>query len=273
MLPARNPETQRHPTIAELGEDLLRISSFRRWLSIIAPFVWSIAFFVFSAWDRWPFAVICLMILSFVTYGSISHDLVHRNLGLPRRINDLLLVLIELLTLRSGTAYRLAHLHHHGHYPAEEDIEGAAAKMSPIGALLEGIRFQAKLYVWAWKKYPHSHRKLGTEGCLILFAYVISIVVLPWTPAPFVYALLMTMGAWIIPFITSYIPHNPYAEDTIHQTRAFRGMALRLLAFDHLYHLEHHLYPAVPHHNWPKLARRLDPFLHATGVHPIKLWF
>jgi beta-carotene hydroxylase len=269
----RASATEQRPTITDLGEDLLRISPFRRWVSVLSPFGWSTAFFVFALWDRWIPAMACLVALSFVTYGSVSHDLVHRNLGLPKRTNDLFLVLIELLALRSGTAYRLAHLHHHGHYPADDDVEGAAAKMGPIGALLEGIRFQAKLYRWAWRQYPRSRRKLGFEGILILLAYVASLLALPRTPIPLVYAVLMTMGAWIIPFITSYIPHNPDAEDSVHQTRAFRGKALSILAFEHLYHLEHHLYPSVPHHNWPKLARRLDPFLHAAGIRPIKLWF
>ena len=26
-----------------------------------------------------------------------------------------------------------------------------------------------------------------------------------------------------------------------------------------VFHLEHHLYPAVPHQNWARLAKRLDP--------------
>ncbi|RLS36280.1 MAG: hypothetical protein DWH78_08970 [Planctomycetota bacterium] len=42
----------------------------------------------------------------------------------------------------------------------------------------------------------------------------------------------------------------------------------RLLAADHLYHLEHHLYPAVPHHNWRTLAVRLDPFFMRMGMCP-----
>jgi beta-carotene hydroxylase len=33
------------------------------------------------------------------------------------------------------------------------------------------------------------------------------------------------------------------------------------------------LYPMVPHHHWPALARRLDPYLDAAGVVPVKLWF
>jgi beta-carotene hydroxylase len=48
----------------------------------------------------------------------------------------------------------------------------------------------------------------------------------------------------------------------------FRGWFVRLIAFDHLYHLEHHLYPAVPHHHWKHLAQRLDPHLARAGVRP-----
>ena len=41
----------------------------------------------------------------------------------------------------------------------------------------------------------------------------------------------------------------------------------------HLYHLEHHLFPAVPHTNWPRLAKRLDPHLAKAGVKPVVFWF
>ena len=36
------------------------------------------------------------MALTFSTYGSTSHDLVHRSLGLPRAANEALLCVIEL---------------------------------------------------------------------------------------------------------------------------------------------------------------------------------
>ena len=32
------------------------------------------------------------------------------------------------------------------------------------------------------------------------------------------------------------------------------------------YHLEHHLYPKVPHQNWKRLARRLDPHFREAGL-------
>jgi fatty acid desaturase len=44
----------------------------------------------------------------------------------------------------------------------------------------------------------------------------------------------------------------------------------RVKKFDHLYHLEHHLYPMVPHKNWPKLAARLDGYFKREGVDAIE---
>jgi beta-carotene hydroxylase len=73
--------------------------------------------------------------------------------------------------------------------------------------------------------------------------------------------------------MTSYIPHVPDGESELFQTRVFRGKVFSILALEHLYHLEHHLYPAVPHHNWARLAKRLDPYLSRAGVKSIKLWF
>jgi len=85
--------------------------------------------------------------------------------------------------------------------------------------------------------------------------------------------LLMIAGSWIFPIITVLIPHDARGDGPLGQTRLFRGRVLSLLALEHLYHLEHHLYPQVPHQNWPVLARRLDPYFELAGVKPIKLLF
>ena len=84
---------------------------------------------------------------------------------------------------------------------------------------------------------------------------------------------MMVMGSWVIPLITSYLPHDPTGEGELFQTRAFRGAVASVLALEHLYHLEHHLYPGVPHHHWPTLAKRLDPYLQSAGIRPRIFWF
>jgi beta-carotene hydroxylase len=83
----------------------------------------------------------------------------------------------------------------------------------------------------------------------------------------------MILGSWVIPLATSYLPHNAEGRDVLSQTYLFRGKVASIIALEHLYHLEHHLYPMVPHHNWPTLAKRLDPYLKKAGVEAIVLGF
>ncbi len=218
-------------------------------------------------------AVLSLVALSFVTYGSISHDLVHRNLGLYGPVNDFFLSVIELLALRSGHAYRMAHLHHHARFPGTADIEGAAAKMTFPRTMLEGVIFQFKIWRWAVSQPRQERGIILFEGFGCLSLVVLGLVLYSVTPVLLVYVALMIMGSWIIPLITSYIPHDPQGESELLQTRLFRGKVLSVVALEHTYHLEHHLYPSVPHHNWPQLAKFLDPYFEAAGLKPIRLWF
>ncbi len=266
------PATQ-FPSITEIGSDLLQISSTRRALTLLTPFACVAAYFFAAYFQLWPVAVLVLMYLSFVTYGSISHDLVHRTLSLPRHWNDFFLTTIELLAFRSGHAYRLAHLHHHARFPHDDDIEGAAAKMSFGRTLLEGVIFQPRIVIWALRRKHHLRYLAVIEVALAVGLLIGCLVALKWTPIFAIYAVLMIMGGWVIPLVTSYLPHNPAGATALQQTKLFRGKVASIIAMEHLYHLEHHLYPMVPHHNWPELARRLDPLFEKAGVKPIVLGF
>ncbi len=254
------------PRLVDLGSDLEHISPLRRAISLACPFAWCAAYFVFAALGWWPIAVFALVALSFVTYGSVSHDLVHRNLHLPRPVNDWLLCLTELLAIRSGHAYQAAHLDHHARYPHLDDVEATAAHRTWLGAIVEGFTFQPRLWLWAMR-HAHRHRAwMIGEGIVCVLLVGVAIALLPWTWLPIVYVALMIAGSWVIPLVTSYIPHDPHGEGELFRTRVFRGKLASLVALEHLYHLEHHLYPSVPHQNWPALARRLDPFFARAGV-------
>ena len=262
----------RLPTMRKVSDGLTRLSRARLAFGLGLPFGWSGLYFLFAWWNWWLWAILCLVALSFVTYGSISHDLVHGSLGLRKRTNDIFLTLIELLAVHSGHAYRIAHLHHHARFPHDDDVEGAAAGMSLGRTLLEGVVFQWRIYRWALKNAARDRGLILFEGLLSVLMALASLIALPYTPVLFVYVALMTMGAWVIPLVTSYIPHIRDGADELHRTRRFRGKLASLLALEHLYHLEHHLYPAIPHQYWPALARRLDPYFDAAGIVPVKLW-
>lgn len=263
--------TNRKPRLSSLGLDLIRLTRRQRITVLALPLVCCGAYFVFAAIDWWPAAVLGLIAFSFFTYGSTSHDLVHRNLGLSPRINDLLLCGIELLALRSGHAYQMAHLHHHARYPADDDVEATASKKTCVGALAEGFTFQPRIWWWAYRRGGPKKAWVIGEGVVCVLLVVTAVASIALTPVFTVYAALMIAGSWIIPLVTSYIPHTPSGADELSQTRLFRGVGASIVGLQHLYHLEHHLYPAVPHQNWPTLARRLDSYFQVAGVRPITL--
>jgi beta-carotene hydroxylase len=70
------------------------------------------------------------------------------------------------------------------------------------------------------------------------------------------------------PLLAVYLPHREPGDTPLTQARTLRGRLLPALFLGLTYHLEHHLYPRVPSHHLPELARRLDPFLRQAGVCP-----
>jgi beta-carotene hydroxylase len=264
--------SEKLPPLEWLGHDLLVIPGWRRALSLLLPFLLAVGFFVLWANGSRISPMMCAGLITFFTYGSISHDLVHGTLRLPRTLNDVLLCGVELITFRSGHAYRITHVHHHARFPAADDLEGAAAGMTWWRALLDGVSLQPRLWVFAFRRGRLRTWILG-EAIAILVLVVASVIASRWTLAPLVYAALMIGGSWTFPFITSFIPHDPTAPTELGRTRLFRGTLLSIVAADHFYHLEHHLYPQVPHHHWPELARRLDPYFAKAGLHPVRILF
>ena len=261
------------PPLADLGRDLTRLTTCQRWWTVALPFVCVLAFGLFACMGWWAPAVLAAGAYTFYSYGSTSHDLVHGNLGLPRWLNHTLLALIELLGLRSGHAYRAAHLHHHRRFPNPDDIEGAGAHRSWHGALLLGPLLQMRIWRWALRRAHRDRGWIVLEGVGCVTVLGIALIAWPMTPIPLVYVALVVMGSWTFPLITSYLPHNPEGADDLARTRRFRGNVAAVVFRQHLYHLEHHLYPAVPHHHWAELAVRLDPCLDRAGVKPVYFGF
>lgn len=70
------------PSLDLLGRELLAVPMWRRVVSLTAPFLVAIGFFLGAATGIWIGSMFCAMLLTFLTYGSISHDLVHRTLHL-----------------------------------------------------------------------------------------------------------------------------------------------------------------------------------------------
>ena len=261
------------PALAELGHDITYLTTAQRWYAVARPFLCVGAYAVFASMGWWIPAILAVAAYTFVSYGSTSHDLVHGNLGLPRGVNRMLLSIIELLGLRSGHAYRAAHLRHHRRFPHDDDVEATAAHDTLCGALLAGPMHQLRVWWWAMRTSRRDRTWIVCEGIACIVLLVGAIAMVPVTPIPLVYVVFVVLGSWTFPLLTSYLPHLPNGVDALHQTRRFRGKVAGFIFQQHYYHLEHHLYPKVPYRHWPTLAARLDPYLDQAGITAIHFGF
>lgn len=111
-------------------DDLCTTSPWRRRIALARPFA-GVALFAVIVHIGWWWLTPLVMFAIFVTVVTVTHDVVHRCLGLGRRGTDWALFLMGLVLLESGHAYRITHLQHHRRFPhPTEDPEGYPAGMT-----------------------------------------------------------------------------------------------------------------------------------------------
>jgi len=257
------------PTLDDLGRDLLTTTGWQRRRTLARPYV-GIAVFAVVAWLGWwwltPFVVFGI----FVAIVTATHDVVHRTLGLSERHTTLWLFLLGLVLLESGHAYQATHRQHHRLFPSPADPEGYPANLSFVGAVLYGPVFLVRLWFWSFARASAGGRVwLVVEGAAPFLAVAGGVALWHTTPYLLVYAVMAIVGSWVYPLLTVYLPHHDYGDEPLTQTRTLRGRIIPAIFLELTYHLEHHLYPAVPSHHLPELARRLEPAFHQAGVRPV----
>jgi fatty acid desaturase len=260
----------RVPTLEQLGPDLLTTTPRQRRIALARPWA-ALALLIAVASVGWWWATPIVAFMIFVAVVTVTHDVVHRSLGLSRRQTDWALFFTGLILLESGHAYRTTHTQHHRLFPSDDDPEGYPANLSMLGALCYGPVFLVRLWWWAFRRNrsrPAQRAWMIAEGIAPLAAVGAGMPLWPRAPLLLVYATMMIVGSWVYPLLTVYLPHRDYGDTPLTQTRTLRGRIIPAIFLELTYHLEHHLYPQVPSHNLAELARRLDPFLERAGVRP-----
>lgn len=259
------------PTLADLGEDLLRTTARQRRWALARPYL-GIGVFGLAGWLGWWWATPLIVFGVFVAVVTATHDVVHRTLGLTDRQTDIWLFLSGLVLLESGHAYQATHRQHHRTFPSPDDPEGYPANLSFVGAVAYGPVFLIRLWIWAFARADRRGRCwLVVEAMAPVAAVVGGVALLAVTPALLVYAAMAIVGSWVYPLLTVYLPHHGYGDEPVKQTRTLRGRIIPAVFLELTYHLEHHLYPRVPSHNLRTLAERLDPYLAGAGVRPVRV--
>jgi fatty acid desaturase len=204
----------------------------------------------------WSWAGLACSFYVFLTGLRQSHNAQHYSMGLPRIMQDGVLLVLSSLMLASMHAVQATHLHHHRHCLEEEDEEGATARLPWWRALLVGPRFYVRLHMAAWRLATGYKRGwIATEMVLIALVMFFAFSLTNWTALRW-HAGAMLVGECFTGFFAVWTVHH--GCDSHEPGRTQRGRFLNLISYSMFFHAEHHLFPAVPTAHLPELARRLD---------------
>jgi fatty acid desaturase len=207
----------------------------------------------------------CFMLLLRVIHGAY-----HGSVGLRGAWNDAYMCVVSVLLGGSMHAIGTTHRYHHRHPLEPGDIEGEIAHHGFWSALWRSPIYPLRIHWAALRIADTSQRRwILFEIALVVVAQA-AIWMTP-TPAPVRWiALTMLVANAIVPMVGIWSVHAgcDRADSWIARTSRW-GWVDR--CFAHMFfHLEHHLYPAVPACRLHVLAQRLDcaaPFPVPT-VHP-----
>ena len=222
---------------------------------LLLPVPW-LLLALFGAHDtRWVLALVGSFYF-YLTGLRVVHDTFHGNLGLRAWANDVVLFALSVLMLGSMHAVRLTHLQHHRECLGPNDVEGAAARRSALGALLWGVLFPIELHRAALRlSSPRQRHWILAE--LAMSLGWIAVILVSRHPVIAYHVVAMAVGQTLSGFFAVWTVHHD-CDRWQEIARTLRHRLKSATTFHMFYHLEHHLYPRVPTRHLPVLAERLD---------------
>lgn len=223
---------------------------------LLLPVVWLALFFAAAISEYYLVALICSFYF-FLTALRVSHNAFHYALGLPKAMTDVVMFVFSGIMLGALHAIQFTHLKHHRHCLGEQDVEGRVALQSFWQVILKGPWFPVVIHRDALRNAPRGKRR-WIHGEMLLNAVILWVVFFVFD----VFALQLHYALMLLAYCLSAF----FAVWTVHRScrhggypaRTLRGWLKNQLFFNMFFHLEHHLFPAVPTCHLPTLAKRLD---------------
>lgn len=184
------------------------------------------------------------------------HNGFHNSLGTNRFLTSLSLYLNSILLMSSIHAVKFNHLRHHKYCLTDQDYEGKSAKMKWYQAILYGPVHIFLLHKTAFQLgNSRTRRKIKLE----MFSVSVFVLIAVYLRANFLiyHIIAMVIGEFLTAFFAVWTVHHD-TEETPHLARTQRTFWKNKLTLNMFYHLEHHLFPAVPTIKLPELAKRID---------------
>jgi fatty acid desaturase len=234
--------------------DLVPLTHFEKLTELTLSLPWLLGSAWFYSRALWVPGAICSFYF-FLTGLRQSHGAQHYSLGISRAGHDLFLFVLSMLMLGSMHAVQTSHLNHHRHCLESEDTEGQVAHRRWWVAVLCGPIFLARLHRSAWQ-LGNSRQRGWILAELIGIALMITLVAWLGSGSAWHWHInAMLAGECCTAFFAVWIVHH---DSPNRFGRTQRGTWINRLTYNMFFHLEHHLYPAVPTAHLHLLAERLD---------------
>jgi fatty acid desaturase len=282
---------------AEVLAPLTELSPLRSTLAVLQTFG-LIALVIVLAVKFWsiPAAIVAIVLIAPLQHALfvLAHDAAHYRLYQTRSLNDCVGRMAGTLGGIPMCAYRVIHRLHHNHlYQAQDpDIalhggypRGKAYLLKKLAKDLSGLT--------AWKTYAYFFgapainkqtnvaqrplddtsaklREAARRDRWVVLGFHIGMPVVAFAGGWGSYYVVL----WVVPLATvlqailrlrAVCEHGALTDYSSPLTAArtnYAGWWLRYFLFPHHvnYHVEHHLYPAVPHYNLPRLHAALEQY-------------
>lgn len=195
----------------------------------------------------------------FLTGLRQVHNGFHNSLGTTKFLTWLSFYINSVLMIVSVHAVKFNHLRHHRYCLEEEDYEGKSAKMTWYGAILYGPIHFFLIHKITLQFGNSQYRK---NVIAELFSILVFVSVVFYFRIDFLiyHIMVMIVGECLMAFFAVWLVHHD-THETPNFARTQRTGWKNIISFSMFYHLEHHLFPAVPTIKLPELARRIDEAL------------
>ena len=259
-------------------QDLRQLTGSQIAYNLILPYPFLLLSWWFAS-QSWYVLACCASYLFFASAFRQAHDGYHHSLGTGKRVTTALLLLLSVLLMTSLHSIRATHMEHHRNPLGDSDIEGSLAKLPWWQAMLGGVTYRLAIYRQGLALSSRRNQRIAwLEFGLIALVVMVALVLIIsdisslalLTQVLLYHLATMMLANASVGIIAVWGVHHD-CDETIARTE--RNPLINLLTFNLLYHVEHHLFPAVPSNHLPELAKRLDkvaPHLTDQQVTPDK---
>jgi fatty acid desaturase len=236
--------------------DLVPVTRREIFLELMLPIICLAASLTAAGHGWYPFAL-GLSFMFFLTGLRIVHNAFHGALGLSRGLTDAVLWIMSLLMLGSMHAVKFNHLRHHTLRLEDGDVEGRAAEMPALRALLFGPVFPLLLHATAFR-YGSARLRAIVAGELGITAASTALVFgLLHSDVLRFQLIAMAAGQCLTAFFAVWTVHHN-CDRTHYIARTLRSRIKNAVTFNMFRHIEHHLFPLVPTCHMAELSKRID---------------